>query len=128
MANERPDGYDLIQRAGHERPPREESAFHHEKEGPTGRAPGTESHGDPGRTSVADGAQQGAGAGILAGTAVAGPIGMPIGAAIGAVVGGVAEAADEEGGTNEGRALSAPASEGTGPVDPAIDFVRNDRG
>ncbi len=64
---------------------------------------------------------------MLVGTAVAGPIGMPIGAAIGAAAGGIAEAVDEEGGTNEGGPLSIAGSAGTGPVDPAIDFVRRDR-
>jgi hypothetical protein len=128
MANERRDGNHLIQRAGRERPPRQESEFHREKEGPTGRAPGTEGRGDPERSSVKSGVQQGAGAGIIAGTAVAGPIGMPIGAAIGAVVGGAAEIADEEGGVNGPSPLSAPGSDGTGLVDPALDFVRNDRG
>ena len=65
---------------------------------------------------------------MLVGTAVAGPIGMPIGAAIGAAVGGIAEVVDEEGGTNEMRPLSSAGSAGTGPVDPAIDFVRPNRG
>jgi hypothetical protein len=39
----------------------------------------------------------------------------------------VADIPDEEGGYNGDRPLSVPGSEGTGPVDPAIDFVRNDR-
>ena len=34
---------------------------------------------------------------------------------------------DEEGGRNGPRSLSAPASRGTGPVDPAYDFVDNER-
>jgi hypothetical protein len=96
--------------------------------GPTGRAPSTERTGDPDRSSVASGAAQGAGAGIIAGTVVAGPIGMPFGAIAGAAVGAVAEVVDEEGGTNWNRPLSEPGSRGTGPVDPAYDFVDNTRG
>ena len=118
---------DLSARAGRERPPHGDAELHGEMTGPTGRAPATERAGDPDRSSVGSGAAQGAGAGMLAGTAIAGPIGMPIGAAAGAAVGALAEAVDEEGGTNGYRALSAPGSRGTGPVDPAIDFVDNDR-
>jgi hypothetical protein len=96
--------------------------------GPTGHARSTERRGDPDRSSVASGVEQGAGAGMLVGTAVAGPIGMPIGAVLGAAVGAMAEIVDEEGGTNENRPVSIPGSAGTGPVDPALDFVRPDRG
>jgi hypothetical protein len=35
---------------------------------------------------------------------------------------------DDEGGTNANGLLSAPESDGTGPVDPAIDYVRPDLG
>jgi hypothetical protein len=96
--------------------------------GPTGRAATTERTGDPDRTSIASGAAKGAGAGIIAGTALAGPVGMPFGAIVGAAVGAAAEVTDEEGGRNDNRPLSAPASRGTGPVDPAYDFVDNERG
>jgi hypothetical protein len=97
-----------------------------EMSGPTGHAPTTERTGDPDRSSVSSGAAQGAGAGVLVGTAIAGPVGMPFGAIAGAAVGVVAEIVDEEGGTNGYRPLSAPGSRGTGPVDPAFDFVDND--
>ena len=128
MATERGAGSDLVQRAGRERPPHRDPELHREMTGPTGRGPSTERRGDPDRASVASGVQQGAGAGLLVGTAVAGPLGMPIGAALGAALGGVAEAVDEEGGTNENRPLTMAGSLGTGPVDPATDFVRPDRG
>jgi hypothetical protein len=129
MTNERAAGAgsDLVRRAGRERPPHRDPELHGEMTGPTGRAPATERKGDPDRSSVASGTAQGAGAGLLAGTAIAGPIGMPIGAAIGAAVGAAAEVVDEEGGTNGARALSKPGSRGTGLVDPAIDFVDNER-
>jgi hypothetical protein len=126
MTNEDRDGSGLSARAGRERP-HVDAERHGEMTGPTGRAPTTDRIGDPDRSSVASGAAQGAGAGILAGTAIAGPIGMPFGAMAGAAVGALAEAVDEEGGSNGYRPLSAPASRGTGPVDPAIDFVDNDR-
>jgi len=42
-------------------------------------------------------------------------------------IGTLAEVVDEEGGSNRNRSLSAPASRGTGPVDPAYDFVDNER-
>lgn len=126
--NERSAGFDLPARAGRERRPHRDAELHHEMTGPTGRASATERTGDPDRSSVASGAAQGAGAGLIAGTAVAGPIGMPIGAIAGAAIGAAAEAVDEEGGTNASKPLSAPGSEGTGPVDPAIDFVDNSRG
>jgi hypothetical protein len=128
MANEDGRGSDLVWRAGRERPPHGDPELHGEMTGPTGRAPATERVGDPDRSSVASGAAQGAGAGIMAGTAIAGPIGMPFGAIAGAAVGAAAEAVDEEGGSNGYRPLSAPGSRGTGLVDPASDFVDNDRG
>jgi hypothetical protein len=98
-----------------------------EMPGPTGRAPTTERTGDPDRSSLESGAAQGAGAGIIAGTAIAGPLGMPFGAIAGGALGTLAEAVDDEGGTNGYGPLSAPGSRGTGPVDPAYDFVDNDR-
>jgi hypothetical protein len=127
MTNEDRRGSDLPARAGRERAPRGVAELHGEMTGPTGRALSTEHTGDPDRSSVASGAAQGAGAGIMAGTAIAGPIGMPFGAIAGAAVGALAEAVDEEGGSNGYRPLSAPGSRGTGPVDPATDFVDNDR-
>lgn len=128
MATERGVGSGLVQRAGPERPPHRDPELQREMAGPTGRAPSTEGRGDPDRTSVVSGVQEGAGAGMLVGTAVAGPVGMPIGAVLGAAAGAVAEIVDDEGGTNENRPVSIPGSEGTGPVDPALDFVRPDRG
>ena len=128
MTNERRPGADLVARAGRERPPHTDPELHGEMTGPTGRAPATERVGDPERSSVASGAARGAGAGIIAGTAIAGPLGMPVGAVAGAALGAVAEAVDEEGGTNESRPLTEPGSRGTGPVDPAYDFVDNERG
>jgi hypothetical protein len=127
MTNEDRDGSDLPARAGRERPPHADAELHGEMTGPTGRAPSTERTGDPYRSSAASGAAQGAGAGIMAGTAIAGPVGMPFGAIAGAAFGALAEAVDDEGGTNDYRPLSAPGSRGTGPVDPATDFVDNDR-
>jgi hypothetical protein len=127
MTNEERGGSDLPARAGRERRPHGDAELHGEMTGPTGRAPATERVGDPDRSSVASGAAQGAGAGIMAGTAIAGPIGMPIGAIAGAAVGAAAEAVDEEGGSNGYQPLSAPGSRGTGLVDPATDFVDNDR-
>jgi hypothetical protein len=78
-----------------------------EMSGPSRRALTTERTGDPDRSRVASGATQGAGAGMLV---------------------TLAEVVDEEGGTNGYAPLSQPASRGTGPVDPAYDFVDNDRG
>jgi hypothetical protein len=69
--------------------------------GPTGLARTTEARGDPDRSSVAIAR---------------------------APVGTLAEVVDEEGGTNGPRTLSVPGSRGTGPVDPAYDFVDNERG
>jgi hypothetical protein len=79
-------------------------------------------------TNEMAGAAQGVGTGIIAGTAIAGPIRTPFGAIAGAAVGAMAEVVDEEGGTNGYRPLSEPGSRGTGPVDPAYDFVDNTRG
>jgi hypothetical protein len=109
-------------------PPRRDRELHPEMSGPTGRATSTEGLGDPDGGRVASGVEEGAGAGMLIGTAVAGPVGLPIGAVLGAAAGAMAEIVDEEAGTNESRPLSVPGSSGTGPVDPAIDFTRPDRG
>lgn len=69
--------------------------------GPTGRARAIEAKGDADRSSV---------------SIARAPIGT------------LAEVVDEEGGTNGPRTLSVPGSRGTGPVDPAQDFVDNTRG
>jgi hypothetical protein len=127
MTNQRRTEPDLVARAARGRRAHGDHELDAEMAGPTGRAPSTERAGDPDRSSVASGAAQGAGAGVIAGTAIAGPIGMPIGAVVGAALGAAAEAVDEEGGANGYRPLSAPGSRGTGPVDPAYDFVDNTR-
>jgi hypothetical protein len=72
-----------------------------ELSGPTGTARAIEARGHPDRSSVAI---------------------TP------APVGTLAEVVDEEGGTNGQRTLGVPGSRGTGPVDPAYDFVDNERG
>lgn len=129
MTNQRRTGPELVGRTGRQaRRHADGPEVRDEMSGPTGRAPSTEGMGDPDRSSVASGAAQGAGAGLIAGTAIAGPLGMPFGAIAGAALGAAAEVVDEEGGTNGGRPLSAPGSRGTGPVDPAYDFVDNNRG
>ncbi|HEY0442968.1 MAG TPA: hypothetical protein VGC90_01990 [Candidatus Limnocylindrales bacterium] len=125
MANEDRGGSDLPARAGRERPPHRDDELHGEMTGPAGRAPATERKGDPDRTSVESAGHSGAGAGIIAGAAVAGPLGAVVGGAAGAAVGAGAESVDEEGGTNEPGPLKRAGSVGTGPVDPATDFVRD---
>ncbi len=114
---------DLQARAGREHPAHRAPESHMEMEGPAGRQMSTELVGDPDRGSVASGGQSGAGAGVLAGAAVAGPIGLPIGAAIGAVAGAAGEAGDNDRDTNEDHSLPDAASAGTGPIDPATDYM-----
>ncbi|MFL5642677.1 MAG: hypothetical protein ACJ771_10080, partial [Chloroflexota bacterium] len=83
------------------------------QEGPTGRAPPTESLGDPGAGNVRSGAEEGAAMGGLVGTAVAGPIGLAVGGVAGAAAGAAGESVDPEKGQGFGR-----RADGTGPVDP----------
>ena len=83
------------------------------QQGPTGRAPTTESVGDPEADAVDSGAEEGAAGGALLGTAVAGPIGTAVGGLIGGAVGAAGEAADDD----EDRGYER-RDEGTGPTDP----------
>jgi hypothetical protein len=83
------------------------------QQGPTGRAPTTESVGDPDAGNLRSGAEEGAAMGGLVGTAVAGPIGLAVGGVAGAAAGAAGESVDPENGRGFAR-----RADGTGPVDP----------
>lgn len=93
--------------------------------GPSGVAPTTESVGDPGAGSAAEGAAGGAAAGATIGGGVAGPVGLVVGASVGAVA-GAAEGVDDDEPPPPGP-FGVPGGGGTGPVDPIYDVARIQR-
>ncbi|HEY7590102.1 MAG TPA: hypothetical protein VH723_03865 [Candidatus Limnocylindrales bacterium] len=107
-----------------DRDPKRERSFSDPMEGPTGASATTEAIGDPDDASEEAGVERGAGAGVLAGAAVAGPPGALVGGAAGALAGGVAEGADRDDDRND-ESRGGSGSAGTGPVDPATDYVRD---
>ena len=89
------------------------------QEGPTGKAPTTESVGDPEADDLESGAEGGAASGALLGTAVGGPIGAIVGGVIGGAAGAAGEAADSDADRGYER-----REEGTGPIDPIYEEPR----
>jgi hypothetical protein len=89
------------------------------QEGPTGKAPTTETTGDPDSEDVGSGAEGGAATGALLGTAVAGPVGLVVGGVIGGAAGAAGEAADDDADRGYER-----RDEGTGSIDPIYEEKR----
>lgn len=93
------------------------------EDGPTGRAPSTESRGDPEADDLDASAEKGAAAGGLVGLAIGGPLGAGVGAAIG----GAAGAAGEAGDSDLDRGFEVVEDDGPGLVDPALDPRADER-